>query len=63
VRVVICDRCSWPVDYGCTCRTDEVTARARWVAVQRRHAAAVVLARRNDMRRWLEAERERKSAS
>lgn len=60
---MICDRCSWPIGYGCTCRTDQVTARALWVAVEARHRAAVELARLNDHRRRLRDERERGKAS
>lgn len=60
---MICDRCSWPIGYGCTCRTDQVTAQARWAQVQRRHREAVARYWSNERKRRLRAEYERGRAS
>lgn len=54
--------CGWPREC-CPCPQDEVTARARWVRVQRRHREAVARYRSNERKRRLRAEYERKRAS
>jgi len=60
---VICERCSWPVGYGCTCPADQVVARQRWREVQRRHRDAVERARLTDHWQRLRAERAERKAS
>lgn len=60
---MICPRCNWYVPDDCTCRVDRMTRRQLWLAVEARHRAAVKLARFNDHRRRLRADRElRRSA-
>lgn len=60
---VICDRCSWPIGFGCTCRTDQVNARARFLRAKRRHEEAVARYRLNEHRRRLRAAQDKRRAS
>lgn len=60
---MICDRCSWPIGYGCTCRVDQVNARARVLRSKQRHREAVARYWTNEHRRRLRAAQDKRRAS